>query len=86
MQLYRIPNRKELCLDPAAAAPNNFSQVKITRDFTCHAEGSVLVEFGNTKVICTASVVPGVPRFLRGKGEGWVTAEYGMLPRSSTGS
>lgn len=59
--------------------------VKITRQYTCHAEGSVLVEFGNTKVICTASVDESVPRFLRGKNQGWVTAEYGMLPRS-TGS
>jgi len=57
--------------------------VKITRNYTCHAEGSVLVEFGNTKVICTASVEEGVPRFLKGKGQGWVTAEYGMLPRAT---
>ena len=68
---------------PSGRRPEQLRQVKITRDFTCHAEGSVLVEFGNTKVICTASVQPGVPRFLRGKGEGWVTAEYGMLPRST---
>ena len=68
---------------PSGRRPEQLRQVKITRDFTCHAEGSVLVEFGNTKVICTASVEPGVPRFLRGKGEGWVTAEYGMLPRST---
>jgi len=59
--------------------------VRITRNFTKHAEGSVLVEFGDTKVICTASVETSVPPFLRGKGQGWVTAEYGMLPRS-TGS
>jgi ribonuclease PH len=59
--------------------------VKITRNFTKHAEGSVLVEFGDTKVICTASVETRVPSFLRGQGQGWVTAEYGMLPRS-TGS
>src|SRR5690606_3404842 len=52
---------------------------------TCHAEGSVLVSFGNTKVICTATVEEGVPRFLKGEGQGWITAEYGMLPRS-TGS
>ena len=70
---------------PSGRRPEQIRQVKITRNFTCHAEGSVLVEFGNTKVICTASVEQGVPRFLRGKGEGWVTAEYGMLPRS-TGS
>tara|TARA_Y100000589_G_scaffold7897_2_gene6725 strand:- start:14162 stop:14848 length:687 start_codon:yes stop_codon:yes gene_type:complete len=57
--------------------------VNITREYTCHAEGSVLVAFGNTKVICTASVEEGVPRFLKGKGQGWVTAEYGMLPRAT---
>ena len=68
---------------PSGRRPEQLRQVKITRDYTCHAEGSVLVEFGNTKVICTASVDKGVPRFLRGKGEGWVTAEYGMLPRST---
>jgi ribonuclease PH len=59
--------------------------VRITRHFTKHAEGSVLVEFGDTKVICTASVEERVPPFMKGKGSGWVTAEYGMLPRS-TGS
>ena len=59
--------------------------VSITRDFTCHAEGSVLIEFGKTKVICNASIEAGVPGFLRGKETGWITAEYGMLPRS-TGS
>ena len=59
--------------------------IHFERGYTCHAEGSVLVCFGQTKVICTASVTAGVPRFLRGKGEGWLTAEYGMLPRS-TGS
>ncbi len=57
--------------------------LRITRHYTCHAEGSVLVEFGNTKVLCTASVEESVPPFLRGKGQGWVTAEYGMLPRST---
>jgi ribonuclease PH len=59
--------------------------VKLTRNYTKHAEGSVLVEFGDTKVICTASVETSVPRFLKGSGQGWITAEYGMLPRS-TGS
>ncbi len=59
--------------------------ISITRDFTCHAEGSVLIEFGKTKVICNASIEAGVPNFLRGKDTGWITAEYGMLPRS-TGS
>jgi ribonuclease PH len=68
---------------PSGRRPEQLRQVRITREFTCHAEGSVLVEFGNTKVICTASVESGVPRFLRGKGEGWITAEYGMLPRST---
>ena len=57
---------------------------KITPDFTVHAEGSVLIEVGRTKVICTASVEERVPPFLRGQGKGWVTAEYGMLPRATT--
>ncbi|MGB0468352.1 MAG: ribonuclease PH [Pontibacterium sp.] len=70
-------------LRPSGRQPDQMRQVKITRNFTCHAEGSVLVEFGNTKVICTASVERGVPRFLRGSGTGWVTAEYGMLPRAT---
>ncbi|MDO7667538.1 MAG: ribonuclease PH, partial [Pseudomonadota bacterium] len=59
--------------------------INITRSYTQYAEGSVLIAFGNTKVLCTASVVPGVPKFLKGSGQGWITAEYGMLPRS-TGS
>ncbi|MBL8480528.1 MAG: ribonuclease PH [Sterolibacteriaceae bacterium] len=58
-------------------------ELRITRGYTRHAEGSVLVEFGNTKVLCTASVEESVPGFLRGKGSGWVTAEYGMLPRAT---
>lgn len=57
--------------------------VKITRNYTRYAEGSVLVEFGHTKVLCTASIDHSVPRFLKGQGQGWVTAEYGMLPRST---
>lgn len=57
--------------------------IKLTRQYTKHAEGSVLVEFGDTKVICTASLTVGVPPFLKDKGQGWVTAEYGMLPRST---
>ncbi len=57
--------------------------VKITPNYTAYAEGSVLVEFGNTKVLCTASIESGVPQFLKGTGKGWVTAEYGMLPRST---
>ncbi|WP_370980464.1 ribonuclease PH [Agaribacterium sp. ZY112] len=70
---------------PSGRSADQLRDIRITRNFTCHAEGSVLVEFGQTKVICTASVEQGVPRFLKGKGQGWVTAEYGMLPRS-TGS
>jgi len=70
---------------PSGRALDQLRDVRITRNFTKHAEGSVLVEFGDTKVICTASVDTSVPPFLRGKGKGWVTAEYGMLPRS-TGS
>ena len=70
---------------PSGRQVNQLRDVRITRNFTKHAEGSVLVEFGDTKVICTASVDNGVPRFMRGEGRGWVTAEYGMLPRS-TGS
>jgi len=64
-------------------AADQLRTLKITRHYTLHAEGSVLVEFGNTKVLCTASVEEGVPGFLKGKGQGWVTAEYGMLPRST---
>ena len=70
---------------PSQRQADQLREVKLTRDYTMHAEGSVLVEFGNTKVLCTASVEQGVPRFLKGSGKGWVTAEYGMLPRS-TGS
>ncbi|MDA8428969.1 MAG: ribonuclease PH [Geobacteraceae bacterium] len=62
---------------------NVLRQVRITRNFTKHAEGSVLVEFGDTRVICTASIEESVPPFLRGKGTGWVTAEYSMLPRAT---
>lgn len=68
---------------PSGRRYEQLRPVKIDRSFTKHAEGSVLIAFGDTKVICTASVEPGVPRFLRGKGQGWVTAEYGMLPRST---
>ncbi len=70
---------------PSGRTPDAMRAIQFERGFTCHAEGSVLVSFGQTKVICTASVSAGVPGFLRGKGEGWLTAEYGMLPRS-TGS
>ena len=64
-------------------AANELRPVKLTRDFTVHAEGSVLVEFGATRVLCTASVEERVPPFRKGSGEGWVTAEYGMLPRAT---
>ncbi|MBE0489328.1 MAG: ribonuclease PH [Halomonas sp.] len=68
---------------PSGRAPDQSREIRLTRDYTRHAEGSVLVEFGDTRVLCNASVEPGVPRFLRGKGQGWVTAEYGMLPRAT---
>ena len=68
---------------PGGRAPDQLRPVRITRGFTIHAEGSVLIEFGNTRVLCTASVEDKVPPHKRGSGEGWVTAEYGMLPRST---
>ncbi len=68
---------------PSNRQADEMRSIRITRNYTKHAEGSVLVEFGDTKVICTASVEERVPGFLRGKGQGWVTAEYGMLPRST---
>lgn len=77
--MSQIPSR------PSGRRPQDMRPIQFERGYTCHAEGSVLVSFGQTKVICTASISAGVPGFLRGKGEGWLTAEYGMLPRS-TGS
>ena len=68
---------------PAGRNASEVRPVTLTRHYTKHAEGSVLVEFGETKVLCTATVEEGVPRFLKGKGQGWITAEYGMLPRST---
>ena len=68
---------------PSNRAPENFRPVKITRGFTKHAEGSVLVQFGDTHVLCTASILEKVPPHQKGSGEGWVTAEYGMLPRAT---
>ncbi|MDR2000728.1 MAG: ribonuclease PH [Zoogloeaceae bacterium] len=68
---------------PSGRRFDELRKLTITRDYTMHAEGSVLVAFGNTKVLCTASVEEIVPAFLKGKGQGWVTAEYGMLPRST---
>ncbi|CAM5514656.1 ribonuclease PH [Pseudomonas sp. JL972] len=68
---------------PSGRAADQLRSIRITRNYTKHAEGSVLVEFGDTRVICTASIESGVPRFLKGQGQGWLTAEYGMLPRAT---
>lgn len=74
---------RESTMRPSNRAPDQLRQIRFTRNYTKHAEGSVLVEFGDTKVICTASVSSNVPPFLKDSGQGWVTAEYGMLPRST---
>lgn len=68
---------------PNDRTPQQTRPIRFTRNFTCHAEGSVLVEFGDTKVICNATVEESVPRFVKGTGKGWVTAEYSMLPRAT---
>jgi ribonuclease PH len=68
---------------PSQREANQLRPIKITRSFSQHAEGSVLIEFGNTRVLCAASITEGVPRFLKGKNQGWITAEYGMLPRAT---
>lgn len=68
---------------PSQRAVDEIRQIQFTRNYTKHAEGSCLVEFGDTKVLCTASVIEGVPRFLKNSGKGWLTAEYGMLPRAT---
>lgn len=68
---------------PAGRSVQQVRPVTITRHFTRHAEGSVLIAFGDTRVLCTATVEEGVPRFLKGQGQGWITAEYGMLPRAT---
>ncbi|MEN8131477.1 MAG: ribonuclease PH [Pseudomonadota bacterium] len=70
---------------PSGRAPDELRSIRLTRHYTKHAEGSVLVEYGDTQVLCNASIEERIPFFLKGKGQGWVTAEYGMLPRS-TGS
>ena len=72
-----------MTIRPSKRAPDQLREVRIQRGYTRHAEGSVLVEFGDTRVICTASVEEKVPAFLRDRGQGWVTAEYGMLPRAT---
>ena len=69
---------------PSNRLPNELRPIRITRGYTRHAEGSVLVEFGDTRVLCTASIEAKVPAFLKGQGRGWVTAEYGMLPRATS--
>lgn len=68
---------------PSKREANQLRAIKLTRHFTNHAEGSVLVEFGQTQVLCNTSVIEGVPKFLKGKNQGWITAEYGMLPRAT---
>ncbi|GAB4393996.1 MAG: ribonuclease PH [Gammaproteobacteria bacterium] len=68
---------------PSQREHNQLRPITLTRHFTQHAEGSVLVEFGATKVLCNASITPGVPRFIKGSNQGWLTAEYGMLPRAT---
>jgi ribonuclease PH len=68
---------------PSGRAPDQLRNIRLTRGYTRHAEGSVLVEYGETKVICTATIEDKVPPWMRGRGNGWVTAEYGMLPRST---
>ena len=72
-----------MSMRPSGRANDEMRNVKFTRNYTMHAEGSVLVEFGNTKVLCTVTIDERTPPWLRGKGQGWVTAEYGMLPRST---
>src|SRR5579862_5414021 len=72
-----------MSLRPSGRAPGELRALEFVRGYTAHAEGSVLVGFGATRVLCTASIEDGVPSFLRGSGQGWVTAEYGMLPRST---
>jgi len=68
---------------PSNRAANQLREVNLYRHYTKHAEGAVLASFGDTKVLCTASIIDGVPRFLKGSGQGWLTAEYGMLPRAT---
>lgn len=68
---------------PSKREANQLRPIQITRNYTNHAEGSVLIEFGQTRVLCNASVIDGVPRFIKGKNQGWITAEYGMLPRAT---
>jgi ribonuclease PH len=78
-----MPTMTDTVQRPSGRTADALREVRITRHYTKHAEGSVLVEFGDTKVICTASVVERVPEFLRERNQGWLTAEYGMLPRAT---
>lgn len=80
-----IKGKAKIMSRPSGRAADETRSIKMSRNYTRHAEGSVLIEFGDTKVICNATIEEGVPRFLKGQGQGWLTAEYGMLPRS-TGS
>lgn len=73
----------ETVVRPSGRTPEQIRPVRITKNFTCYAEGSVLIEMGNTKVICTASVEEKVPGWMKDENRGWVTAEYGMLPRAT---
>ena len=68
---------------PSARSRDELREIRITRQYTKHAEGSVLIEYGETRILCTASVIAGAPKFLKGTNQGWVTAEYGMLPRAT---
>jgi ribonuclease PH len=81
----RAFNNVEKNMRPSGRSPEQLRDIQFTRNYTKHAEGSVLVEFGDTKVLCNASIEPRVPPWMRDQGKGWITAEYGMLPRS-TGS
>ena len=81
--MFALYSLKEDFMRPSQRANHQLRDIRLTRQYTKHAEGSVLVEFGDTKVICTATATPGVPFFLKDSGKGWVTAEYGMLPRST---
>ena len=69
---------------PSARSRDELREIRITRQYTKHAEGSVLIEYGDTRVLCTASIAAGAPKFLKGTNQGWVTAEYGMLPRATS--
>ena len=80
---FSVFSKQRFLMRPSGRTASQIRPISFTRCFTAHAEGSVLVEFGNTKVLCTASVEEGVPRFMKGQGKGWITAEYGMRPRAT---